>query len=202
MTVSEIIAAALRRIRVLAAGEVPNGADTDLCLSVFVNMVRSLPGFGLGGGLTDVVVTTSPYTAGVNERILWTGSTTLELTLPQLIDTTTSNPRPPRNGDRVAVTSGGNVGVYVYVSSNGGWLLVNNIGLSTADPLGTDCNQALIDMLAFKIADDFGVQPTQSVAQANDTGERLIAARFAPDMMAQEDIGLWSIWTTLPGSLS
>jgi hypothetical protein len=194
MTVSEIIADALTDLGVLAAGEVVTAADEATCLRAFQNMIRSLPGFGLGGGLLDVVVDTSPYTPKMNERILWIGAGSLTLNLPsRLTDGAT-----PQNGDRVAVTSGGNTGVFVYIAATASWLVVNGITAATESPLGFDCDAALTDMLAYRVARRFGVPVTQEINGANDRGERMIAARFAPDMMADIDFALWSYWSDIP----
>jgi hypothetical protein len=198
MTVSEIIAEALEQIGVLAAGEVVSASDQATCLRAFQNMIKSLPGFGLGGGLTDVVVTVSPYTPKMNERVLWNGVGSLTLTLPAL----TEDGYPPRNGDRVAVTSGGNTGVFVYIAATGLWLVVNGIVASTDSPLGPDCDMALTDMLAYRVARRFGVPVTQEIGAANDRGERMIAARYAPVMTGDMDPALWSYWNNWQGALS
>lgn len=197
MTVNDIISEALEQLGVLAAGEFVSAVDQATCLNSFKNMIRSLPGFGLGGGLTDVVVTSSPYTASANERILWVGVGDLSLTLPQLIEG-----NAPKNGDRVAVTSGGNTGVYVYIAATANWLDVNAITGNTDDPLGPDCNQALCDMLACRVARKFSVPMTQEISMAKDIAERTIAARFAPDMTQVTDPALWSYWNNFNGALT
>jgi len=197
MIVSDIITDALTDLGVLAAGEVVTAADEATCLRAFQNMIKSLPGFGLGGGLTDVVVDTSPYTAKMNERILWNGVGSLTLNLPALVDK-----NQPRNGDRVAVTSGGNTGVFVYIAATGSWLVVNSITGATESPLGPDCDTALTDMLAYRVAKRFGVPVTQEIGTANDKGERMIAARYAPDMSGNLDPALWSYWNNWQSALS
>ena len=174
MTVSDIIADALTDLGVLAAGEVVTAADEATCLRAFQNMIKSLPGFGLGGGLTDVVVTVSPYTPKMNERVLWNGVGSLTLNLPAL----TEDGFPPKNGDRVAVTSGGNTGVFVYIAATGSWLVVNGIVASTDSPLGPDCDMALAKMLAYDVASKFGVQPSQSIYDQSVMGRDLVTARF------------------------
>jgi hypothetical protein len=194
MTVSEIIADALTDLGVLASGEVVSGADEASCLRAFQNMIKSLPGFGMGGDLIDVVVETSPYTAKANERLIYTGVGSLSVTLPTL----TPDGKPLRNGDRVFVTSGTNSGSYVYIINKAAWLNVEAIVASTESPLGFDCDRALTDMLAYRVARRFGVSVTQEIGSANDNAERLIAARFAPDMTADIDPALWSYWGDIP----
>ena len=198
MTVNEIIQEALEQIGVLAAGETVSAVDQATCLRAFQNMIKSLPGFGLGGGLTDVVVDTSPYTPKMNERVIWTGVGSLTLNLPALLTDGTAI----RNGDRVAVTSGGNTGVFVYIAATGLWLVVNSITDDTDSPLGPDCDTALTDMLAYRVARRFGVPITQEISMANDKGERMIAARFAPDMTGEVDPALWSYWSDVSVNLS
>ena len=198
MTVNEIIQEALEQIGVLAAGETVSAVDQATCLRAFQNMIKSLPGFGLGGGLTDVVVDTSPYTPKMNERVIWTGVGSLTLNLPALLTDGTAI----RNGDRVAVTSGGNTGVFVYIAATGLWLVVNSITDDTESPLGPDCDMALTDMLAYRVARRFGVPITQEISMANDKGERMIAARFAPDMTGEVDPALWSYWSDVSVNLS
>ena len=195
MTVTEIIQEALEQIGVLAAGETVSGEDQATCLASFKNMIKALPGFGIGGGLDDVVVTVSPYTPVMNERILWNGSGSLTLNLPAL----TTEGLPPRNGDRVAVTSGGNTGVFVYIASKGAWLVVDGITALSDSPLGPDCDQPLSDMLAFRVARKFGVPISGEMQAAKDIAERSINARFAPDMPQISDPALWSYWNNWHG---
>lgn len=198
MSVNDIIADALTDLGVLAAGETVADVDQATCLRAFQNMIKSLPGFGLGGDLTDAVVDTSPYTPLMNERILWIGSGSLTLNLPSRLTDGT----PPRNGDRVAVTSGGNTGVFVYIAATASWLVVNGITAATESPLGYDCDTALTDMLAYRVARRFGVPMTQEISMANDKAERMIAARYAPDMTADLDPALWSYWSDVAVNLS
>lgn len=198
MTVSEIIADALTDLGVLASGEVVEAADEETCLTSFKNMIKALPGFGIGGGLDDVVVTVSPYTPKMNERILWAGTGSLTLNLPAL----TENGVQPRNGDRIAVTSGGNTFLYVYINSKAVWLVVENITTATDSPLGPECDQPLTDMLAFRVARKFGVPISQDLAEAKDIAERAINARFSPDMSGVMDPALWSYWNNWQTALS
>lgn len=174
MTVSEIIADALTDLGVLAAGEVVEAADEETCLKAFKTMIQSLPGFGIGRDLTDVVVTTSPYTPKMNERVLWTGAGSLVLSLPAL----TEDGLQPSNGARVAVSSGGNTFVYVYIAATAVWLVVNDITGSTPSPLGPDCDDALVSMLAFRVARRFGVSESQSLYDAAQRGRDLVTARY------------------------
>ena len=196
MTVTEIIQEALEQLGVLAAGETVSAQDQATCLTSFKSMIKALPGFGIGGGLNDVVVTASPYTPKMNEQILWNGSGSLTLNLPAL----TIEDLPPRSGDRVAVTSGGNSGVFVYIASKGAWLVVDGITGSSDSPLGPDCDQPLSDMLAYRVARKFGVQISGEMASAKDIAERAINARFAPDMTANLDPALWSYWDNWNGA--
>ena len=198
MTVTDIIADALTDLGVLAAGETVAGVDEATCLRAFQNMITSLPGFGLGGSLLSVLVKTSPHEAKVNEQITYTGVGSLTVTFPSVLPTD----EPIINGSRIAINSGPQAGVYVYVSANASWLAVNNITGATENPLGIDCNQSLTDMLAYRVAKRFGVPMTQEISMASDKGERTIAARFAPDMTADLDPALWSYWSDTAVNLS
>jgi hypothetical protein len=190
MTVTDIIAEALEQLGVLAAGETVTAQDQATCLTSFKTMVQSLPGFGIGRDLIDVVVTTSPYTPKMNERVYWNGVGSLTLNLPALVDNL-----PPKNGDRVAVTSGGNTGVFVYIASKGAWLVVDGITDDTDSPLGPDCDKALADMLAFEVAPKFQVQPSQMIYDRKVMGRDLVTARFR---RAQSNV-LNPFWNRLTG---
>ena len=198
MTVTEIITEALEQLGVLAAGEVVEASDFQTCLTSMKSMIKALPGFGIGGGLDDVVVTVSPYTPKMNERILWAGTGFLTLNLPAL----TTEGLQPRNGDRVAVTSGGNTFLYVYVNSKAVWLIVEDITASTNSPLGPECDQPLADMLAYRVARKFGAPITQEIAAAKDIAERAINARFSPNMEGVLDPALWSYWNNWQNALT
>jgi hypothetical protein len=169
MTVSEIIADALTDLGVLAAGEVVTAADEATCLRAFKNMMQSMPGFGTGRDLTDVVVDTSPYTPKMNERILWTGVGALTLNLPALVDG-----YQPHNGDRVAVTSGGNAGMFVYISATASWLAVNGITGATDSPLGPEHDEALTALLAARVARRFGVPVTADIMRDAASASRVL----------------------------
>lgn len=196
MTVTEIIQEALEQIGVLAAGETVSAQDQATCLTSFKSMIKALPGFGIGGGLDDVVVTLSPYTPKMNERILWAGTGFLTLNLPAL----TTEGLQPRNGERVAVTSGGNTFLYVYINSKAVWLVVEDITDTTDSPLGPECDQPLADMLAFRVARKFGVPVSGEMQAAKDIAERAINARFAPNMEQITDPALWSYWDNWHGA--
>jgi hypothetical protein len=198
MTVSDIIQDALTDLGVLAAGEVVSAVDQETCFRAFKNMITSLPGFGLGGALYSVLVSTSPHAAKVNEQITYTGVGSLTVTFPSVLPTD----EPIINGSRIAINSGPQAGVYVYISANASWLAVNDITEATDNPLGIDCNQSLTDMLAYRVARRFGRPITQEISMAADKGERTIAARFAPDMTAELDPALWSYWSDVAVNLS
>lgn len=197
MTVTDIIAEALERLGVLAAGEAVDGLDQQSCLSTFKAMMMALPGMGLGGDLTDVVVTASPYNANVNERIRWDGVGSLTVNLPTLV-----NSNPPRNGDRVAVVNGAGRGVSVYIAGKGAWLSLASLTTATDAPLGEENDYYLIDMLAYRVAPKFGMPITAQMQAANDRAERAIAALFAPDMTQETDLALWSYWNNWNGAFA
>jgi hypothetical protein len=171
MTVSDIIQEALEQLGVLAAGETVSAQDQATCLTSFKNMIKAIPGFGVAGGLDDVVVTVSPYTPKMNERILWAGTGFLSLNLPALVD----GGLPPRHGDRVAVTSGGNNFLYIYVGSKAVWLVVEAITDDTDSPLGVEYDQALCDLLAFRVARKFQVPVTADLQRDAAIASRLIS---------------------------
>jgi len=202
MTVSEIITEALLNLGVIAANEDPSASDQATCLVTFKNMLHSLPGMGLGGQLTDVVIKETPYEAKPNERITWDGVGAFVVTFPQFLDIDTSRKRPPNNGDRVEITSGSQAGVYFFIAPTRTWFAIDTMTAATQSPLGANCDQSLIDMLAFKVARKFGERPTPELAAANDKAERVIAARFAPDMSGDIDPALWSYWGQWNGALA
>lgn len=173
MTVTDIIAEALEQLGVLAAGESVSGVDQATCLTSFKTMIQSLPGFGIGRDMTDVVVAASPYAPNMNERIYWNGVGSFTLSLPALVDGL-----PPKNGDRVAVVNGNGVGMFVYIASKAEWLSVNAITSDTDSPLGLDCDTALVNMLAYRVAPKFGIQPGQTIYDASVQGHDLVTARF------------------------
>lgn len=171
MTVSDIIQEALENLGVLAAGETVSASDQASCLSSFKAMIKAIPGFGVAGGLNDVVVTTSPYTPKMNERILWAGTGSLTLNLPATVE----GGLPPRNWDRVAVTSGGNNFLYIYIGSKAVWLIVEAITDDTDDPLGVEYSQALVDLLAYRVARKFQVPVTVEIQRDAAFAARSIA---------------------------
>jgi hypothetical protein len=194
-SVQSIITDALLDLGILAAGEAPVAADVATCLDSLRQLLQGLPGYGIGGQLTPVVVSTSPYLAKPNERVIWAGSGSLVLNLPSLVDGV-----PPRNGDRVETSNANQDGRWFYLASAASWVNVDELTLVQDCPLGEAFVDDLVSMLAAKVARRFGVALTADLVQASERGRDRIAAAFAPDMSGTIDPALWSYWSTWPGA--
>jgi hypothetical protein len=194
-SVQSIITDALLDLGILAAGEVPVAADVATCLDSLRQILQGLPGYGVGPQLTPVVVSTSPYLAKPNERVVWTGAGSLVLNLPSLVDG-----YPPRNGDRVETSNANESGRYVFVASSAAWVNVDELTLTQDCPLGEAHVDDLVSMLSAKVARRFGVPLGADLVQASERGRDRIAAAFAPDMSGTIDPALWSYWSTWPGA--
>lgn len=201
MTLRDLIRLALLDIGVINGARAPTAAEAADALAVFNEWVQGRFGFGAGDQLTDVVVTTSPYTANENERILWTGTGTLTVNLPATYSEG-SITRPPRGGARVMVTAGGVTTQHVYISSRGQWVQLGNFTLDSVDPLGPDVNHWLRVILSDRLTAMFNVPKPDDLPRRVDEAERAIAARFRPDMTALIDPPLWSYWSRNPVWLS
>ena len=186
MKVRELISEALVELGVLAANETATDADATTGLRALSAMILSLPSFGLGGALTDVRVTQSPHLAEPDTRVLWQGVGVLSLVLP---DFSSDGRIDLRNGAIVSDASSG--ALWVWVSELGAWTDLSGLEMSTESPLGASMNQALISMLAEKLARRFQVAVDGALSVAAKRGENRVNAMFAPEMSANMDSIFW-----------
>lgn len=174
MTNEQLCTAAIQATGARGLGDPPAAEEMTEALRVLQAMLEEA--LITGRTFTDVLVSTS-YTAGEDERLFSEDATNVPITLPETItDASTGEPRPPRNGAVVQIAGADS---YVYVARKGGWQAISGQALASAQPLGAEFDQALVNMLAVRLAANVYRKPIDPavMAQAGE-GRRQIRRSF------------------------
>lgn len=185
VTCRDIIARALRKARVYAAGEVPSSDDMKDGLDELMNLYEQWGSNGMFGRLADVY-TNANYEAAPNERVTVTSGGIV--TIPTTVNEDGSD-YPPFDMAFVEVVDTVAATVSRYIYSNGAWVSIISLSLDDPAPLAGRGRGGLSACLAVAYAEEFGKegvgQAVQRQAGAFKTGLSLKfggdAHRTAPD---------------------
>lgn len=150
-TCSDMIARALRRLRVIDAIENPAAEDAEAAMVSLQDLLNRYV-TAARGRLTDVYVTDA-YEAGENEIIRRSAAQTI--TYASRID----NDRDPYDGSLVIVT-GTPRDSRVYDADRGAWFPIEDLALSDECPFGLRDAAGISAAIAQDAADTFGVTLT------------------------------------------
>lgn len=184
MTLQALIQRAARMLNRIAVGSEVEGEEAVEALAIFQAMILSLPALGLGGPLTEVVIS-DDYTAGENERILDTSGTAV-ITRPTTIDDDGVT-RAPINGAIVEVV-GASPTLHIYVAYLGAWMPLMGLDFDDVNPLGPQHDEGLAAMLAVRWAPPSMNLPI-NVAAMSERGMRDIETRFFKPIESLLDTG-------------
>ncbi|MES3048086.1 hypothetical protein [Sphingomonas faeni] len=154
MNCLDIITRAMRRIGVLAGGDLPREQETDDALETLKAIYRRLITDGTFGVIHDVT-STGEYVASPNQRV--TAGPGATITLP---DTA-------RDMAIVCIvdTARNQTDEYIFDGRAKKWTTIDYLTptsfapFSTSDPIGLSC------YLALELADEYGQQPSQITVQ-------------------------------------
>lgn len=156
MIARDLIKYALFKIGVLGSNEQPSDADFQLGIISLRALLFSFISDLQDGTLTDVKVITPSYSANPYERILAPENTVINL--------------PDKNSYLEDIRYGAHIQIigesqkdYIYIKPKNYWLEVNAIDGNSSEILGASNDEALIYILAKKLASDFGVQLSQEL---------------------------------------
>lgn len=155
-TCNDIITRALRKLRVIGAGEDPTSDEAADGLTVLQSMYLGWVDNGVFGRL-EPVITSVALTAEENQRIRKDAAVTV--TIPTTIeDEDTGEDRAPRDLAIVDVVtaSDGTRQVSVYDALKGSWVRLDGLALTDTAPLATRGEDGLACLLAVLLADEFG----------------------------------------------
>lgn len=167
-TCRDIVALALRKLGVLGGGREPRDADRTDAFDGLRSLYPSLLNVGAFGRLTDVVPVGLSYVAAEGVRVLRTGPTLVQVTLPEIINDG-GYARPPRDCAVVAIQDEASdlVATWIYDGHSGNWLEVEALTIDSIAPLSSRDPQGLGALLATSIADQFGVELNPVTVQAS-----------------------------------
>lgn len=179
MTVQDIIRRALRRINYLKLDDEPTPSEFDTGVVALQSVYLDLIEFG--ADLTDVVVT-ADYSANENERIFNTSGSAVVITPPTTVEdfdvdvsVNADHLRPPRDMSVIAIAEAVPE-VHVYDASQGAWVSVYGLSLTSTAPWSNIWSSGLTALLGVAMAEELGVNIPGSVAGAAiDARTRMIA---------------------------
>jgi hypothetical protein len=163
-TCRDVIRAALRKLGVVKSGKEPSASQANDGLEELTSLLEWLVVEGKLGRLTDVLISTSPYTAKAGQRIAYSGAGDLTYTLPAT-EEYLDHEDVPEDGDQehrkplelspIVVESADGATTYIY--DGGQWVDVSSLGLSDEAPLSQRYRRWLVAELAMRLADDYGM---------------------------------------------
>lgn len=170
VTCGQIVERALRRLGVLAAGEAVSAGDLAVGLEALQEIMDGWRA-GLFGRLRDVLAT-DDITAVSFDRIIGNDAGGITVTLP-----TTQDGEAICDGAVVEVRD-----LFTTVSTNyrwnadtARWVVTNGLTASSALPLADRFAGAVVAVLAVRLGDEFGAQPSPMVVADAGRGSRAIA---------------------------
>lgn len=209
VTVRDIVKGALRKLGVLAVSREPTGAQAQAALGALQSLYRELVGQGSFGRFTDVLVTTTPYNARENERVVCDLESGVTVNLPETITESLLRalpvydpsapdygrascetlPRPPRDGACIIVAdvNSSYEKYYLYDANRAYWVLIDDLTLDSRAPLANRNENGLKAMLASRMASDFGVQVPPVVASETNTFRYILGQK--PDRVRSSAVG-------------
>jgi hypothetical protein len=152
-SVRDAVTRALQRAKVVALGKDPKSAEATLALETFQSMLDGWVEDGMFGSLCSVYETAN-YTAKENERVI--APSAITVTKP----TTISNEgnRAPWELACIVTILNGTQTNYVY--TKGAWLSLTGLTLDSALPFENYGRSGLEALLATKLVETFGGQPS------------------------------------------
>ena len=166
MNTLDIISRALRRIGVLAGGQLPRDVEAADALQVLIGLYRRLITEGSFGELSDAIPV-GDYTAAENQRVLRTSTHVGSITLPDnIVEDQTS--RPPRDCSVVIISDelSGATAEFIYDGAVKKWVPLTTLSLTSVAPLANRDPLGLTCLLAMELADEYG-QPISDLIKLN-----------------------------------
>lgn len=202
MLVSQVIAAGLRKIGVLASGEAPASPEAADALEALRQMYEALVAEGLFGRQADVAVPdgSANFTARENRRYTVEDLANVTITLPTFIDDrwwawtppygfwpvggATPEPgydeRPPLDGNIIRIADLGNEArrLFVWDAAIARWTSLLDLDMSDEAPLSTRFGHGLAAMLAVSLSGEYGVGVPPSTALEAARCRSALSSRF------------------------
>jgi hypothetical protein len=171
VTCGKVIERALRRLGVLAAGEVVTGSDEQVGIEALQEIIDGMRS-GLFGRMQDLL-SDSDMTAKAFDRIISTNLTGITVTFP----TQDESGDPLRDGDVVEIRDlySDVVFNYRWNADVARWVAVTGITPADDLPIGDKFTGAAVALLATRLAGEFGVPVSLEIMRDASAGARAIA---------------------------
>lgn len=166
MNTLEVITRAMRRIGVVAGGELPRDDEAAEALDTLIAIYRRFITLGAFGELTDHIAS-GPTIACENQRIIRDTLDDTSISLPETISEC-GRERPPRDCSVVIVTDQltNQTVEYIYDGSIKNWIELSNLTLTSTAPLADRDPIGLVCFLAVELADSgYGLAPSDITAR-------------------------------------
>lgn len=181
--VDALIAAALRKIGVLASGQAPSAPEAQDALEALQQLYEGMVADGLFGRQIDIAVPdgTGNFTARENRRYTVEDLAGITITLPTFIDDrwfvwtppygwwppggVTPEPgadtRPPLDGNIIRIADLGNEArrLFVWDAAIARWTSLLDLDYSDEAPLSTRYGHGIAAMLGILLSSEYGVEP-------------------------------------------
>ncbi|PTW45591.1 hypothetical protein C8J25_107276 [Sphingomonas faeni] len=161
MNCIDIISRALRRIGVVAGGELPTDIEAQDALETLKSIYARLLTEGAFGEITSTIPA-SAYTAGENERVIISTLAVTDVELPETI-TECGRERPVRDGAIIVIANHltNQTTTYVRDGQANVWCDMDNLDLTSAAPLSRRDAIGLSSYLALELCDEYRQQPSE-----------------------------------------
>lgn len=162
MNCLEVITRAMRRIGVLAAGELPRDDERDDALATLAGLYSRLINEG-GFGRIASIIPTGDYTAGENQRVIVSTQACSNVALPETISHNSAQ-RPIRDCAVVIVADHLHnlTTTYIRDAQSATWVDLSNLTATSPAPLADRDPTGLSSYLAVELADEYGQQASQT----------------------------------------
>jgi hypothetical protein len=196
----EVVRLAMMRLRLLRAGETPQGNELEDGLRALQGMYDLWCSTGLFGRLNDVIPT-SDYTASEQDRVNNDGGYTITLPLtysnqtqgtyyPTWPDERTWSAlqvtinRPPRDLSCIEVVEDGASARYLYDAHARAWLPISALEAAGNAPLSDRGVTGFVSCLAQKLADEYGAQTSPGVEREASLFKWGLSSRYGSTRVA------------------
>lgn len=157
----------MRRLGVLAGGQLPRDTESADALESLKGIYRRLIWEGVSGPLKDVAPTTATYQAGENERIFRNSITTTSINFPDQVSDGCGGFRLPRDASVIIITDefSGSTVDYIYEAATRTWIPLDGLTLTSPALFARRDTNGLACMLAIELADEYGQQPSEIITR-------------------------------------
>ena len=168
MNAIDLISRAMRRIGVLASGQLPQDDELEDAIETLRGLLLRMVSEGTFGELQDTIADSDTHVATAS-RILRNNADTIAITLPETVeDARTCALRSPYHGTVVVISDQftGETVTYLYDGDVAKWLAIETIDQTSEVPMAHRDPSGFTALLAVELADEFGMEISEPTAFA------------------------------------